>query len=93
MKTKKMTTDEMNIALYQQGGVHFDQITRRGNVWTVRRGFFYSFGQDASFYAEGVKNAFPNATILESGEFNAQFRGGAPIQKSSHWFVKFTLNQ
>ena len=91
MKTKKMTVEEMNAILYNQGGVHFDQITRRGEVWTARRGFFYRFGGSAEKYSEGVKKAFPNATILDCGEVNAPFRGGAPIGRSSHWFVKFTL--
>ncbi len=92
MKTKKMTTEEMDVTLYQQGGILVDQVVKRGDVWTVRRGFYYSFGETADKYVQGVKKAFPNAAILDSGEFNAPFRGGAPIQKSSHWFVKFTLN-
>jgi len=92
MKTKKMTSEEMNGVLYKQGGVNFDQVTRRGEVWTARRGFFYRFGGSAEKFSEGVKKAFPNATILDCGEFNAPFRGGALLARSSHWFVKFTLN-
>jgi hypothetical protein len=92
MKAKKLTKDEMNDILYKKGGVHFDQITRKGEVWTARRGFFYRFGGSAEKYSEGVKKAFPDATILENGEFKAPFRGGAPISRSSHWFVKFTIN-
>jgi len=92
MKTKKMTSEEMNGVLYKQGGVNFDQVTRRGEVWTARRGFFYRFGGSAEKFSEGVKKAFPNATILDCGEFNAPFRSGTLLARSSHWFVKFTLN-
>ncbi len=92
MKIKKMTCEEMDAILYKQGGVNFDQVTRRGEVWTARRGFFYRFGGSAEMYVEGVKKAFPNATILDIGEQWTGFRGGAPLAKSSHWFVKFILN-
>ncbi|HQK30017.1 MAG TPA: hypothetical protein PLI58_07730 [Candidatus Syntrophosphaera sp.] len=92
MKIKKMTKDEMNGILYKEGGINVDQVCKSGNVWTIRRGFFYRFGGSAEMYVEGVKKAFPNATILDSGEHWTDFRGGAPLAKSSHWFVKFILN-
>lgn len=92
MKTKKMTKEEMNAVLYQKGDIHVDQVCKHGDIWTIRRGFFYRFGGSSKIYEDGVKKAFPNATILDSGEHNAPFRGGASLRNSSHWFVKFIIN-
>ncbi len=40
-----------------------------------------------------VRAAFPQAVVLDSGEVWKPFVGGAPLAKSSHWFVKFTVRQ
>jgi len=61
------------------------------NVFTVRRGFFYRSGGSAEQLAQRVREAFPEATVLDAGEVWKEFVGGAPLQRQSHWYVKFTL--
>ena len=67
----------------------FDYVSKRGDVVTVRRGFFYRFGGSADKFAELVKERIPCAEIIDKGEVSLPFRGGAPVSKQSHWWVKF----
>ncbi len=67
-----------------------DEVTYSKGVFTARTGFFYQSGRSVQNLIERVKEVVPNATILESGEQYRQFRGGASLRTSSHWFVKFT---
>ena len=68
-----------------------DSYSRKGEIITVRDGFFYTLGKTTQNLIDKVLNAFPNANIIDSGEHWTSFRGGAPLNKSSHWFVKFSL--
>ena len=71
--------------------LHPDTVSVKAGVVTIRRGFFYTGGVTAGAYADKVRAAFPNATILDAGEVWKPFRGGAKVAQQSHWFVKFTL--
>lgn len=51
----------------------------------------YKLGKRSADYVIKVKNAFPNAKIVDCGEVWKTFRGGSTVANSSHWFVKFTL--
>ena len=75
-----------------------DSISKRGDVFTARKGFFYTSGKTAEDFAQSiesqVKQIFRNrkiAVIEDSGEVWKPFRGGATISQSSHWFVKFRV--
>lgn len=68
-----------------------DSASVKNGVFTVRRGFFYRHGFTADALAASVKRAFPTAKVLDSGEVWKPFRGGAPVSKQSHWFVKFEV--
>ena len=68
-----------------------DTISKKGNIYTVRKEFFYRHGMDALSIAGKVKEKLPDATIVDYGEHWAPFRGGASVAQSSHWWVKFTL--
>ncbi len=70
---------------------YFDTYSLKNGIFTVRKGFFYTFGKNIEIYEDMVKNAFPNAKIIDSQEIWKPFRGGASIANSSHWFVKFTF--
>jgi len=41
--------------------------------------------------AAKVKEIFPEATILDTGDHWAAFNGGASIRRSSHFWVQFTM--
>ena len=68
-----------------------DTISRKENVITIRKSFYYRFERSTQTFVDMVKKYFPQATILDCGENYAPFRGGASIANSSHWFVKFQL--
>lgn len=68
-----------------------DSASYRDGVYTVRDEFFYTHGRTADDLVADVKRAFPDATVLESGEVWKPFRGGASTANNSHWFVRFTL--
>ncbi|HNX91924.1 MAG TPA: hypothetical protein PKI17_00250 [Syntrophomonas sp.] len=92
MNPSKRKCADVRLALLTDGGINVDAISKRGEVFTLRHGFFYRHGRSAQYFADGVKKAFPNATILDYGEYWADFNGHAPLCRSSHWFVKFILN-
>lgn len=68
-----------------------DTISKRNDVFTIRRGFFYRMGKTSADLVNMVKEAFPNADILDSGEQWKTFRGGSSVANSSHWWVKFKV--
>jgi len=68
-----------------------DGCSKRNGVFTVRQGFFYTHGRTASDLADSIKDFIPEAKIVDLGEVWKNFRGGAPLAKSSHFFVKFTI--
>lgn len=70
-----------------------DQVTLSKGTYTMRDEFYYRHGRSANDYVKLVRETFPNAEILESGEIWKPFRGGASTANSSHWFVKFKLKE
>ena len=74
-----------------ESALSVDQIVVRKGVCTVRYGFFYRLDKSVEWLVARVKQGFPHATIVDSGEVYKAFVGGAPIAKQSHWFVRFTL--
>ena len=76
----------------------FDSVSKRGDVFTARKGFFYTNGCTADGFAdlvnETIHKMFHNrkkAVIVDKGEVWKPFKGGAPVSQQSHWFVKFRL--
>jgi hypothetical protein len=63
----------------------------------IRTGFYYTHGRTAEQHRDGiiadlksmsaVKN-IPEFEVVDYGEVWRDFRGGASIANSSHWFVK-----
>jgi hypothetical protein len=68
-----------------------DTLSKKGDVYTARRGYFFSGGNNSVGFAERIKRVFPNAVIIDHGDHWAAFRGGASTAQSSHWWVKFKL--
>ena len=73
--------------------LHADTISKKDGIITIRHEFYYRFGQSAQTYIDIVKQIFPQAEIVDSGEHWAPFRGGASTANSSHWYVKFKLSK
>lgn len=78
-------------------GVHPDQVTKRGSRLILRRGFFYRHGSTDEGWREKVERALVAAGIgyrlVGYGEVDKPFRGGAPIQRQSHWWVEVELTE
>ena len=68
-----------------------DTISRTGNIYTIRKGHFYTFGKTSKDWENNVLAAFPKAKIIDSGDRNAAFRGGQSIRSGSHFWVIFEL--
>ena len=72
--------------------ISFDSIgkNKSGN-YVVRFGYFYRHGNTSEKYAAGIKVALPDANIVAHGDHYANFRGGASVAKSSHFWVEFNF--
>jgi len=74
---------------------HFDSVSEKNGVWTVRRGFFYRHGGSAERLVEVLVKAFEGTGLVfgmdDMGEVWKPFRGGASVASQSHWWVKFTV--
>ena len=86
-----MTTKEIRERL--EGRVAFSSLSRKGEVFTLRRGFFYTHGFTAEKYCEQVKTVFPTAVIVDSGEIWKPFRGGAKVSAQSYFYVSFYVQK
>ena len=85
--TRKLRLEEIKDIL------HMDTISRRSGIITVRHSYYYRFGKTVESYEARIKEHFPNAKILESGDHFASFRGVQSVVAGSHFFVKFILEE
>ncbi len=64
---------------------------RKGNI-IIRQGFFYTFGNSSVKLAEKIKfklaEADISANIVIARDIWKPFRGGSPIQRSSHFYIE-----
>lgn len=68
-----------------------DTCSRKGDVITIRRGFYFPHGKTAATWEAKVKEAFPSAEIIESNQIWKPFRGDATVAQGSHFVVKFRI--
>lgn len=71
--------------------LRIESVSVKGGVYTVRQGFYFQMGKTAANLENKVKQAFPNANIVDKGEVFKPFVGGQSVAQGSHWYVKFTL--
>lgn len=70
-----------------------DKVTKLPNGnYKAYYGFFYTHGQTSEKKSETIKSTIPDVNIIKHGEHWASFKGGAPVQKQSHFYVEFNLN-
>ena len=86
-----MTTKEIRQLLQDHFSDEKGHVTYSRGVWTVREGYFYRHGRSEANVVAEVQEILPAACVIDSGDHLARFRGGASIQASSHWWVKFTV--
>lgn len=88
-----MTNKETRALLEENFGASDDKghVTLYRGVWCVREGFFYRHGRTAEMLADNVREVVPAMKLVECGEHNAPFCGGAGVKASSHFWVRFTV--
>lgn len=89
-ENKALTAEEVKDIL-SSGGAHCSQVTKKGNIYTARKGYFYRHGESGEGFRDKVLKAIPEAKIIDFGDIWKPFKGGAPIAQQSHFYVKFEL--
>ncbi len=89
---KKLTSGKV-LLLLKDAGFHPDKITKRGDVFIGRWGFFYPHGNSAYKIAAKLKEALPNIEITDTEDVWTPFNGFAPVSRQSHFQVRFKLNE
>jgi len=73
--------------------IGIDTVSQKNGVFTARRSFFYKHGKDHMSFADAVADQLKSSgfkvSIIDSGEHDAPFRGGAPVAQQSHFWVRF----
>jgi len=94
MKTKSLLT-KMRDVLPSHG---LDTLSKRGESYVARRGFFYRNGQTATDLIPKVKKLVEQVTggkevadVVLTGEKWVPFKGGSTTAKQSHWYVEFRI--
>lgn len=71
--------------------IRADTLSKKGDIYTARRGFFYTSGGTSEAFANRIRDVIPSARILDHGEVWKDFKGGASVANQSHWWVKFKI--
>ena len=86
---EKMKTTELEQMISADG------VSKRNGIFTIRRGYYYTGGYDADKYKENIENQLIENDIrfeyVDHGNVWLPFKGGAPLAKQSHWFVKVRI--
>lgn len=74
-----------------KGKVPFDKIGEKlnGNYY-IMYGFYYKTSSSKEL-SEKIKEAIPNANIVQIKDVWKPFIGGAPVEKQSHYYVEFNI--
>ena len=84
---KKITTKEIEKML----GSDFDTVSKRNGIFTIRKGYFYTYGKSEQDLVNTIELKIPFVKVIDSGNYCAPFKGGASIANQSHWWVRFTI--
>ncbi len=82
----------------EAGGVYPDAVSKNkdGHI-IVRDGFFYKSGRTADGHTYKIKKALDAAgikhSIVDDGEHNAPFHGGASVARNSHFYTHIKLHE
>ncbi len=89
---KKYTGQQMKDLLAEHG-CYTDKVIVREGVYKAFWGFFYRQGGDEYSCLTQVEGALFRAQVpCRIEELNKPFVGGAPVNKQSHWWVEFRVN-
>jgi len=72
-------------------------LSKHRGVFKAYRGFFYRHGHTAEKFFARIDEELTKAgiahTMVDCGEQWTPFRGGDPVQKSSHFWATFTVTE
>lgn len=90
-KKKKMT-----VSLLRSIITGVDDATSHGDrQFTVRRGFYYKSGKTVEHFEKEIVSQLEkegySVTVIDSGEIEKPFKGGASTKNSSHWWIKLKV--
>lgn len=86
-----MNSDKITVNWIRENVIGIDTISKRNGIFTARRGFFYTCGGSSEDLACTIERDIPGAVVIAQGQQWTPFRPGAPLNRSSHWWVKFTV--
>lgn len=92
-EAKELTLHKKIQSAVENGSVSADDISKdkEGNT-ILRRGFYYRHGNTSHGHAEKMSKELHDANIdhevVDHGEVDKPFKGGASIKNSSHFWVK-----
>ena len=87
-----MTAIKLTAAQAKDKIARASAVTLSKGIYTARKGFYWGASGAVARFEKVVRDAFPTATIIGSGEVDRPFKGGAPVSKQSHYWVKFTFS-
>ena len=84
----------ISILRAQINGVDMISKTKSGN-FIFRKGYFYTGGQDEDILVRRLEEKLfklgLTAKLIDCGNHWAPFKGAAPIQRQSHFYVEFKI--
>jgi len=75
----------------KKSGISHLSFLKNQNIKAMKGYFYRGQGGTIEALVSKVKEAFPSAEIIETGDHFTAFRGGAPVSKQSHIYVEFSL--
>jgi hypothetical protein len=92
MKNKKTKSEKLEQIRFEIGAdkVIISRIYQ--GAYKAMWGYFYTYGRTAEKYAERIKQIYPDAEIIDTGDNWKPFRGGASLEKQSHFWVAFKFS-
>lgn len=76
--------------LLSEKKVYADKISGKDGKYKAYFGFFYRpKGESSQTKADKIQAALPEAKIINHKENNVAFRGGAPVERQTHFMVEF----
>ena len=84
----------MSILRDRISGADMISKNRSGN-YVFRRGYFYTGGADEDKFADALAKRIADigltAKLIDKGNHWAPFKGGASIEKGSHFYAEFEI--
>lgn len=94
---RPVSVKQKMLIIKQEGLFSADEVKSKGpNTYIFRRSFYYRHDGSATQFAQNISKELTKSSIshklVDCGEVNRPFRGGASIATQSHWWAVFTVS-